>query len=365
MRHWVSIEDVNNIALGAALLGTGGGGNVRLGGLKLRHTLRQGAAVEVVSPDEIDDDDVGVAISGMGVPTIDVEKVPQGDEGTHAVRAVEQYLNRRFGFLVVGQVGGANALEALYVGAKMGLPVVDADPMGRAFPELEMDTFMINGVPAHPLGLADAHGTVAVLGDLTDPFRAERYARALTIAMGGSTALAMPVLTGSQMKRFGVLGSLTLARHLGGLMQKCPNLESLVGDLRGAGHAVHLLAQGKIADLERKTQGGFARGKIVLQDGALTHAVLLQNEFLVLLDGREQVVASVPDLITMVDRESGRPISTDQLRYGMRVAALGFPAPDQMKTDAALRVVGPAAFRYPFLYQPLSGRYPKAPWFDG
>ena len=37
-----------------------------------------------------------------------------------------------------GEVGGGNGLESLFVGALTGLPVVDADFMGRAFPELQV-----------------------------------------------------------------------------------------------------------------------------------------------------------------------------------------------------------------------------------
>lgn len=364
MRHWIDTNDVQDIALGAALLGTGGGGNVRLGSMKLRRLMALGRLVEVISVDEIALDAVGVAISGMGAPTIDVEKVPNGYEGANAVRALERYLGTSFSFLVVGEVGGANALEALSVGAMLDLPVVDADPMGRAFPELEMDTFMIHGVSPSPVGLADAHGTVAVLADLDGPLRAEKYGRALTTVMGGSAALAMPVVRGRDVRDFAVMGSLSLAAHLGRLMGEQHSLQGIHEALRRSGHNVVQPAEGKIVDLERHTQGSFARGRVTIQNGDRTFVILLQNEFLALLEG-ESVLVSVPDLITLVDQESGRPISTDQLRYGMRVAVLAFPAPEQLKSARALRVVGPQAFGYSFPFTPLPGQYPRGPWFAG
>lgn len=39
---------------------------------------------------------------------------------------------------MAAEVGGANSFEPLVVGAKVGLPVLDADGMGRAFPELQV-----------------------------------------------------------------------------------------------------------------------------------------------------------------------------------------------------------------------------------
>lgn len=35
------------------------------------------------------------------------------------------------------EIGGGNGIEPLVAGARMGLPVVDADLMGRAFPEMQ------------------------------------------------------------------------------------------------------------------------------------------------------------------------------------------------------------------------------------
>ena len=49
----------------------------------------------------------------------------------------------------------------------------------------------------------------------------------------------------------------------------------------------------------------------------------------------------------MVDSETGEPIATEEVRYGLRVSILGIPAPPLLKTPTALKVVGPQAFGYP------------------
>ena len=59
------------------------------------------------------------------------------------------------------------------------------------------------------------------------------------------------------------------------------------------------------------------------------------------------MAASVPDLICLIETDSGEPITTEQLRYGLRVTVLGIPCSDKLRTPAALKVVGPAAFGYP------------------
>ena len=46
--------------------------------------------------------------------------------------------HRRITALLCAEAGGVNSFEPLLVGARLGLPVLDADGMGRAFPELQV-----------------------------------------------------------------------------------------------------------------------------------------------------------------------------------------------------------------------------------
>jgi DUF917 family protein len=106
--------------------------------------------------------------------------------------------------------------------------------------------------------------------------------------------------------------------------------------------------------------GGFARGHLALDgleaDRGETRRIDFQNENLI-VRADERVVAVVPDLITLVDLTTAEPVTTEVVRYGLRVAVLGIPAPALLKTPAALAVVGPRAFGYEVDYTPLPGRY--------
>ena len=59
-----------------------------------------------------------------------------------------------------------------------------------------------------------------------------------------------------------------------------------------------------------------------------------------------QVVATVPDLICITDVDSGEPITTEDVRFGLRVAVLVLACSPLLKTEAALKVVGPNPFGY-------------------
>ena len=85
-----------------------------------------------------------------------------------------------------------------------------------------------------------------------------------------------------------------------------------------------------------------------------TGSVLIQNENLVFHhDG--QMECCVPDLILVLDVDTGEAITTEMLRYGQRVAIVALPCHDLLRSPQALEVVGPKAFGLDVVYAPLTG----------
>ena len=78
----------------------------------------------------------------------------------------------------------------------------------------------------------------------------------------------------------------------------------------------------------------------------------IKNEYLTAWLG-DQLLASVPDLIMILDFETGRPINAERLRYGQRVSVVAVGCPDHYRTDAALAIVAPRCFGFDFDYIPL------------
>ncbi len=83
---------LERIAIGAGILGTGGGGNPYLGKTHARTLLAAGARPVVVDSDEVPDDALVVSVGGMGSPTIAIERIQRGDESLRAMRALERHL---------------------------------------------------------------------------------------------------------------------------------------------------------------------------------------------------------------------------------------------------------------------------------
>lgn len=133
----LSAHDVECIAIGATILGTGGGGNPYRGKVQALVHLERDYALRVVKLDELPDEALVVPVGGMGAPTIALEKIGRGDEGKAAVEALAAHLGVEVTATIPFEVGGRNSFMPLIAAAQLGLPTVDGDGMGRAFPQLQ------------------------------------------------------------------------------------------------------------------------------------------------------------------------------------------------------------------------------------
>lgn len=351
-------EDLLPLSIGAAFLGTGGGGNPYIGMLRARELVRKGAQVRVLPLDALPDDALVSEVGGIGAPVVGIEKFEQGEECLRAMRAVEEVIGRKFAAMISAEVGGSNSMEPVITAAQAGLPVLDGDGMGRAFPEVQMTTYFIYGAKPSPAAIADDKGNVVVFRDVQDMYWLERFARDTAVAMGAAAGLAVAPMNAAFVRKAAVPGTLTQALTIGRTMLDARKKRQNVVDRVIAATGATLFFTGKVTDIRRELKGGFARGeaKIAgLGDWAGSEAAIaIQNENLVLwIDGKP--VLMVPDLIVNLDLETGEPITTEVLRYGQRLAVLGLPAHDLLKTPEAMAVVGPQCFGYPELsFTPLA-----------
>jgi hypothetical protein len=351
-------EEIEQIALGAAVLGTGGGGDPFIGKLLALDAVAKLGPVEMIEPDEVDDEGLVIPSAMMGAPTVIVEKIPNGEESVRTVRALEAKLERRAVAIVPIEQGGLNSQIPIATSAKVGLPLADCDSMGRAFPELQMTSFHLHGIKATPMTLGDEKGNLLTLETIDNAWT-ERLARAATVQMGGSALMAIYPMTGAQLKEACVRGTVSLSMRIGQAIQGARRrgenpIEDVVELMKS-----RVLFRGKVVDLLRRTTGGFSRGEARF-DGldeyrGQTLKVEFQNENLVAVRDQE-TVASVPDLISVLDSESGFPITTEALRYGNRAVVIGSPCNEVWRTKKGLETVGPRYFGYSVDYVPVEKR---------
>jgi DUF917 family protein len=341
--------DLVDLARGAAFLGTGGGGDPYVGRLMVEQAMMEGGRVQLLALDELPDDAFVIPTAMMGAPTVMIEKLPRGDEAVRSLRALEQYLGRKADATMPIECGGINSTMPLVVGARTGLPVVDADGMGRAFPELQMETFHVYGVPGTPMAISNEYGDSAIV-TTHDNQMMEWLARGITIRMGGAALIAEYSMDGATVKRVSVSGTISLGIEIGRCLREARErhddpFDALIVMLRETPYRYgRIIFEGKVTDVFRRTTEGFAKGNASVQapDGS-TLELLFQNEHLIArVDG--VVRGIVPDLICVLEAETAEPITTEGIRYGQRVKVMVVSTPEIMRTPEALEVFGPRAF---------------------
>jgi uncharacterized protein len=351
----IDAADLDDIAVGGAILGTGGGGDPYIGKLMAQQAILKYGAVRMIDVAEVEDDALVVPCAMMGAPTVMVEKIPQGDEILTAFRKLERFLGKKIGAILCAEAGGLNSTIPFVIGAMTGIPVIDGDGMGRAYPELQMVTFTLHGVSATPMVVVDDKGN-SILLECIDNRWTERLARAATIEMGGSVLISLYPMDGLTAKKSAVRGTLTLARRLGEILRESraahADAVAAIQSKLGAATIFH----GRVTDIARRTETGFARGdaKFAGVDEYRGHSyrIEFQNEFLIAEQDGLPIVTT-PDLITLLDADTGVPITTETIRFGLRVVAIAIPCAPQWRTRAGLALVGPHYFGYKVDYRPF------------
>jgi hypothetical protein len=253
---------------------------------------------------------------------------------------LEERIGKKVTHLVAAEIGGANAFTPLAVAARRGVQVLDADTIGRAFPELQMSSCNLYGINPCPAHLVDAMGNYIAL-ELPNPRDLERFCRRITIEMGSSAALCAYVMDGTQAQQALIPGSVSRAISIGREMRRSSKpIANLVHTQKGK-----LLCEGIIAAVDQRIIDGFLRGTFTVFDGNAKVTVHYQNEFL-LAEKDGVPMACTPDILIPLESETATPVTSEALQYGLRVSLIALPAPQLWRTEKGLGLVGPAAFGY-------------------
>src|SRR3954466_8726658 len=159
----VTAEDIEALAVGSWILGTGGGGSPYLGLLNMRRLYAEGHRVELMSPLDLADDDRVAVVSNMGAPLVGQERLADSRNIARAVAMQEEYSGEKFRAVMSLEIGGGNGIQPLMAAAHLGLPVIDADTMGRAYPEAQMTSVAVGDLRPYPCAFYDPRGIEAVV----------------------------------------------------------------------------------------------------------------------------------------------------------------------------------------------------------
>jgi DUF917 family protein len=341
-------QDVAALERGVSLLGSGGGGDTITAASLLRQRSAAGHEVTVTPVADLPGSTRVTPVGVVGATAVFAEKLPSGQEFRTAVAAIEHWTRDTVDAVMSIEVGGLNGVMPLVVAADLGLSTVDCDLSGRGLSRLDQLSVAAVGHGLAPAVLAEPSGQVLVLagGSAAD---VERAARSFLTGAGGWAVLALSPILASALPDRALTGTVSGALDLGRRalsVGREPDADALAEAVGG-----RMLALGRAVEVARRAgptrhgRTGFARGSVTVEDHASRSLLRLEmeNEYLLALrDG--VVVATTPDVLAVLDRRTGVPISCDAVRHGIEVAVLQLPAPDFWTDPRHLPVVCPRAY---------------------
>ena len=328
-------NELRALIYGATFFGAGGGGSIS-GGLALLDELGESAKVTMLEIGEMPSGTWSTMVAGLGSP-IAMKDLNFGPLAVSAVKGMismaKSLQNREVSCIYSGEQGGFNTMVPIYAAAKLGLPILDLDANGRAVPELNTGLNPVYDIPLPPLILSNQAGdiTVGLPNDIHDNAACETLARTVSTAYGG-VGFSAWLMNQTMHRTVSVLGQLSRSIEVGKVfLGKPANSKVLVDQLRSAGVALRVFAEGEITNIDVKVEDGFDYGKTEITDigGKYKFKVDFKNENMIIWGPQEEALLVVPELIILVNLETMEPLSNADTAVGQHVLLLGVPAPQQ------------------------------------
>ncbi|KAF8839162.1 putative hydantoinase [Paxillus ammoniavirescens] len=404
---FISEVDLEWIADGCYILGCGGGGSPLHIFMELREMVRAGDVIRVIDLASLAPDALVGWGGVLGSPEVSSERL-LGNEYNEASADLWSFMGIIKPDALCGlEIGGGNGMINMITAATKNydIPIVDGDFMGRAYPTWHQTTANVYDESGRTLNLlpsaiSSGDGNVMIMTKAKKDTDVDASFRAACIEMGTHVGLASRPLRAKHLGVCMIVNTVSLSWRVGraiALARKQSNIGQIgqvIVDAVGGPKTAKVLFSGKITDVRRRLHKGHTIGEVVItalssgedtdddnpkerfsgtlvipfknenlyaehttQDGQTTtvpnHRILTTS---VPSNASDlQMLATVPDLISVLDAQNGSALGTPQYKYGLRVLVLGITAaPQWTDTQRGLELGGPSAFGFPDIqYTPL------------
>jgi DUF917 family protein len=294
-------------------------------------------------------------------------------------------LNPVDGFAAL-EIGGGNGLVNFAVAAAHNVPCVDADYMGRAYPTYWQTTLNVYGSSTGegllPGTIASGDGTFITMTSSRTDKLVDKALRAAVVEMGCSAGKAGPPKSAAVVQQQAVENSVSLAWWIGraiALEKNIADKAERIIDAVGGPASGKILAEGKIVRVERVLRTGHTYGVLEIDGHAIDAAMGTRTKAMIRIPFKNEnafveaaslenaesgqstsILASVPDLIAVLDSETGMGLGTPEYKYGLKVVVIAIAASHHWTSTArGLELGGPASMGFDEVkYVPI-GKYTK------
>ena len=335
----------------------------------LKKALEDGVGLGWVDADDIADDVWSVNPCGTGsIAPLSEETLKEieamglvdrlGDDTLiEAVKELENYLGRSFGCVVAFEPGAGNTPDALVVGGRLGIPVVDGDYAGRAVPEDLQSTTNLYGKHIWPFSAVDRWGNVTIVKTCANPLIGERLGKHLALAAFGDASTAITPISAREMKEVLVRGTLTKCLAMGRARRQAfergeDPVEAIVEITDG-----WRLFEGIVTGKDWEDRDGYMFGTTHVggtedYEGQTLDVWFKNENHVSWLNGNPWICS--PDIVTFVRAQSGEGITNAEIKEGDQVVAVGIKGLEAFRTEFGLNeCTGPRYFGFDIDYRPI------------
>jgi len=359
--------DIEDLTRGCTFFGTGGGGDMELGLKMLYPHVDEGVEIEIVDVESIGDDDWLACPYYSGTiapPTPEIEekrtRFPWDyyeKELAEGLAALEEHMGLAFAAAVPFELGGVNTPAPIDAAVKHGIPCVDGDYTGRAVPEICQNTVCSKGFSMAPLALVDWYGDKTIVHDIINYEMGERISKALSEAAWGRVGNVGFPVRGAAFREAVIPDTLSKSYSVGRIIRESQEsgdspADRIVSEIGG-----WILFEGTVEKKDWENREGYMWGETIidgesdLKDGS-TLKIWFKNENHVTWIDDEPWVTS-PDIIEIINRKSGEPITNTDLKKGDNVSVIGMKAPDNLREPNAVKVLSPQYFGFDIEYSKI------------
>ncbi len=362
MSRLTTIKDAEDFVRGCTFMATGGGGEPKDGMAKLQEALQERNELVFTPDSKVRDDEWTVCLVLMG--TISPKPTPPGMMLKKGFRTLQleamNYLEERSGVsiraVVAPELGGEATSGAVAAAAMAGTMIIDGDYAGRAVPELSQATPCLHGRSMWPIATVDKFGNRIFIEDCSSNEMAERIGKFLSVASFGLVGQAGFLCKGKEMKRALIPGTLSRCLEIGRLIRRAREekkdaVEEVVKALEG-----WFLFEGQVSNKKWEDRDGYTWGEHTItgigRSSGHEFKIWFKNEnHMSWLDGQPYVTS--PDLLNVVDRKTGEPLTNMGIAKGQKVAIVGLKSPEVYRKQAGIDVFGPRHFGFDVDYRPI------------
>ena len=270
--------------------------------------------VEIVSIDELADDDAIIVATGVGAPGGTWHSVTPRDS-IESARMLIDMLDGEPAGVICGHAPGMNAwLQA----AMLNIPMVDAAANGRGHPTVKMGGMGLASRPEVRITQAgcgtkgDERVSVVVQGNIV---KTSNIMHAVAAQAGGLIYATRGPLTAAHVRSYGAPGAITFQIELGKAMLAAGRNGPAVAKAAAGFMKGRVLVTGEVTENTVGYGSGFDAGYLTVagpDDVAVLH---IYNEYMA-VDFNTGRIATFPDMIGTLDPGTGEPVSITDLKPG-------------------------------------------------